>query len=107
MGWRTPEVGDRIVILDGAGVPLCIIWSTAVETMPFDQVDDRFALLEGEGFRDRSDWRAAHWRYFSRRYQEIGREPTRDMPVVCHEFRVVHLVRTAGTRATPWDAGPR
>jgi hypothetical protein len=71
--------------------------------MPFDEVDDRLARREDAGFRDGSDWHAYHRRDFSRRYEQIGRDPTKDTPVVCHEFRVVYPAYRAPVRA-PEDA---
>jgi uncharacterized protein YhfF len=89
-GWKTPAVGDKTIILDGDGQPLCVIETTAVAVMPFNAVDAAFARREGEGFETIDDWREAHWRYFARRCQEIGKEPDEEMPVLCQEFRVVH-----------------
>ena len=89
-GWKTPAVGDKTIILDGQGCPLCVIETTAADVLPFNAVDAAFARLEGEGFDTIEQWRQAHWRYFARRCQEIGREPDEEMPVVCQRFRVVY-----------------
>ncbi len=89
-GWKTPAVGDKTIILDGVGQPLCVIETTAVVVLPFDAVDAAFARREGEGFATVDDWRRAHWGYFARRCQEIGREPDEAMPVLCQQFRVVY-----------------
>ena len=89
-GWKTPDVGDKTIILDGKNWPLCIIETTAVAIKPFIAVDEAFARREGEGFTSVADWRRTHWRYFSRRCAAIGRTPTEEMPVCCQEFRVVY-----------------
>ena len=89
-GWKRPEVGDTTIILDGEGSPLCIIETTVAVVKPFADVDVAFAVLEGEGFQSVDDWRRAHWRYFSRRCQEIGKAPSEDMPVLCQQFTVVY-----------------
>jgi uncharacterized protein YhfF len=89
-GWQTPSVGDKTIILDGENQPLCVIETIEVAVKPFDAVDEAFARLEGEGFESVDDWRRAHWRYFSRRCAEIGREPSEQMPVLCQQFRVVY-----------------
>lgn len=88
--WKPPAVGAKTVILDGREYPLCIIETTAVRIMPFNAVDAGFARREGEGFESVGDWQRAHWRYFARRCAEIGREPSEEMPVICHEFRVIY-----------------
>ncbi len=89
-GWKTPTVGDKTIILDGTGRPLCIIETTVATVQPFDAVGEAFARLEGEGFESVEDWRRAHWRYFSRRCVEIGSAPSEQMPVLCQQFRVVY-----------------
>jgi len=61
-----------------------------VEIVPFDNVSDSFAATEGEGDKTLRYWREAHWRFFSRECQRIGREPNLHMPVVCEEFKVVY-----------------
>jgi uncharacterized protein YhfF len=71
-----------------------LIQSTHIEIVPFDSVSDGFAATEGEGDRTLRFWREAHWRFFSRECQRIGREPTLDMPVVCEQFKVVYPAET-------------
>ena len=85
-----PKVGDLSVVTDWHGVPVCIIESTHIEIVPFDSVSDSFAAIEGEGDKTLRYWREAHWRFFSRECQRIGREPDWHMPVVCERFRVVY-----------------
>ena len=60
-----PSPGDHHVIVDGEGLPLCIIRTTSVEIRPFGQVDAQFAWDEGEGDRSLQWWRDAHIRYFA------------------------------------------
>ena len=57
--------GDHSVILDGAGAPICIIRTTAVEIRPYGEVDEAFAWDEGEGDRTLADWRRGHEWYFA------------------------------------------
>jgi uncharacterized protein YhfF len=85
-----PEVGALSVVTDWQGNPLCVIRTTHVEIVPFDSVSDSFAAREGEGDKTLRYWREAHWKYFSRECQRIGREPALHMPVVCEQFMVVY-----------------
>jgi uncharacterized protein YhfF len=85
-----PKVGDLSVVTNWHGAPVCIIESTHIEIVPFDSVSDSFAAIEGEGDKTLRYWREAHWRFFSRECQRIGREPDLHMPVVCERFRVVY-----------------
>ncbi len=84
-----PRAGEYSIILNGAGEPLCIIETTRVYIEPYNLVDQEQAYAEGEGDRSLAYWREAHWDYFARRCELLGREPSEYMPVVCERFRVV------------------
>lgn len=79
-----PEAGRRDVVLDGSGRPACVIETTSVLIQRFDQVDEAFALAEGEGPYEA--WRDAHIAYFGR---NGGYQP--DMVLVCERFRLVEV----------------
>lgn len=81
-----PYPGALRVVTDWAGTPLCVIETTAVDILPYDQVSAEFAAVEGEGDLSLRFWREAHWDYFCRECARIGRMPTQDMPVVCERF---------------------
>jgi uncharacterized protein YhfF len=85
-----PKPGYTQVVLDGRGVPRCVIETTTVKVMPFRYVDQAFAAAEGEGDADLASWRKGHWRYFERTLAAIGKRPTEDMPLVCERFRVLY-----------------
>jgi uncharacterized protein YhfF len=44
-----PPVGGLSIVLDGAGRPLCVIETLAVEVLPFEAVTAEFAAAEAEG----------------------------------------------------------
>ena len=83
------QVGDRSVYTDWDHNPVCLIEYTRIETHPFDQVPEAFALSEGEG--DYTAWRDGHIAWFER---TGGWSP--DMLVVCENFRVVEVFADAG-----------
>jgi len=85
-----PKPRDLSVVTRWDGRPVCVIETTRVEIHPYDEVDDAFAAAEGEGDGSLRYWRDAHWRFFSRECQRIGRTPDMKMPVVCERFDVVH-----------------
>jgi uncharacterized protein YhfF len=80
-----PTVGRRDVVLDGQGRPSAVIETLEVTICRFDEVDERFALDEGEG--SLAEWRAAHEAYFGR---NGGFSP--DMPLTCERFRLVEVL---------------
>ncbi|MFV0634580.1 ASCH domain-containing protein [Demequina sp.] len=87
-GEKVPEVGDLSIILDGAGEPRAVLETTAIEIVPFDQVDAEHAAAEGEGDRTLAHWRAVHERYW-REHSDSPRGYEPDMPVICERFRVL------------------
>ena len=84
-----PEVGDLNVVTNWQGEGLCIIETTAVDIVPFNEISAQYAYSEGEGDRSLSYWQDVHWQYYHRELVESDREPTQDMPIVCEAFRVV------------------
>lgn len=96
-GETVPRPGDFSVVTDGSGVARCVIRTTSVAIVPFDEVDERFAHDEGEGDRSLEYWREAHWDYFVRELAAIGATARPDMPVVCEHFEVVFPPDEAGT----------
>lgn len=86
-----PQPGDLSIIITWDGVPQCIIETTEVRILPYNEVDPQFAYDEGEGDRSLAYWRRVHWDFFSREAAAIGREPSQTMPVVCERFRVVYV----------------
>lgn len=79
-----PQVGRYDVVLDGQGNPACIIETTEVTIKRFCDVDEEFALSEGEGPYEA--WKAGHIAYFSR---NGGYSP--DMELVCERFNLIHV----------------
>ncbi len=87
---KIPQVGELFILTDGRDLPLCIIETTEVKIREFDQIDERFAYDEGEGDRTLAYWREAHWRFFSRVCERIGKKTNPNMPLVCERFRLVY-----------------
>ena len=55
-----PVVGDRGVVIDSLGRPVCITEVTEVRVAPLAGVDLAHAIAEGEGFHSISGWRLGH-----------------------------------------------
>jgi uncharacterized protein YhfF len=86
-----PQMGDLSVILDWKGEARCIIQTTRIDILPFDEVSTEFAWTEGEGDRSLAHWREGHQRYFTRELEGIGMAFAQHIPVVCERFEVVLL----------------
>lgn len=85
-----PQPGQFFIITDWDNHPLCVIETTVVQVVPFNQVGEEQAFLEGEGDRSLEFWREVHWRFFSMECREIGKQPSETMPVVCERFRLIY-----------------
>ncbi|MCP3856549.1 MAG: ASCH domain-containing protein [Actinomycetia bacterium] len=75
-----PRNGDHSIVLDGQGLPVCIISTTEVVVVPFGEVDEQFARDEGEGDRTLTWWRTSHQGYFA------GQGLDDDTPMVLERF---------------------
>ena len=98
-GAAIPAPGDLSIVTDFAGTPLCVVETTRVDIVPFEDVSAEFAATEGEGDGSLGYWRAAHTAYFARECARLGRTPEPRMPVVCERFEVVYRDPGAGASA--------
>ena len=78
------EVGKRMVMLDGSGIPRAVLETVELTQRRFGEVDAAFAFDEGVGDRTLASWRRAHRNYFGRRGTFAP-----DMLLWCERFRVV------------------
>jgi uncharacterized protein YhfF len=90
-----PDVGDFSVITDGSGVAQCVVQTTAIQIVAFDDVDEAHARSEGEGDLSLAYWRESHWAFYTRELASYGRVAEHDMPIVCERFEVVFPLSTA------------
>ena len=87
-GDAMPVVGRQDIALNWDGTPALVIKTVAVSEMRFCDVDESFALAEGEN-DELHGWRKAHQLFFER-----NGGFTEDMMLVCERFELVHeLVR--------------
>jgi uncharacterized protein YhfF/RimJ/RimL family protein N-acetyltransferase len=87
-----PSAGDTEIVVNHLNAPSLVTRITEVEVVPFNQVSAQFAAREGEGDGSLDYWRKAHWAFFSRECERLGREPSDTMPVVCSSFEVLDVV---------------
>jgi uncharacterized protein YhfF len=67
-----------------------ILQTTNVELVPFDEVDEDYAMKEGEGDQTLSYWKEKHWDFFSKDLASFGEIAEEDMMVVCEEFELIY-----------------
>ncbi len=85
-----PQVEDHWIVNDGDGKPICIIQTTDVSIIPFDEVPEIYAYEGGEEDRSLETWRPMYWQYILSECQRIGREPHEKAPLVMEHFAVVY-----------------
>ena len=91
-GEAVPQVGDIELVVDHRKELALVTQVTRVEVKPYREVDSAYAAIEGEGDGSLEYWREAHWAFFSRECERLGREPSEAMPVVCCVFRLLHVL---------------
>lgn len=87
---EAPVEGGYSVVTDFDGKPKCVLRTTEVRVLPYNEVDAEFAFDEGEGDQSLDYWREVHWDYFADRCAEIGREASLEMPVNCERFELLY-----------------
>jgi len=83
-----PVVGGYYISLNWGGIPALVIKTTEVRIMAFKDVDEVFALAEGEN-SSLEGWRKGHRAYFER---NLGFDP--DMKLVCERFDLIEVLAT-------------
>lgn len=87
-GSNIPQVGDYSIVTDWEGNPRCVIETTAITIIPFDEVTYEICKREGEDDTLES-WQIGHRKFFMNEGKALGYEFTENMPVVFEDFRVV------------------
>lgn len=85
-----PSAGEYSVILDSKDNAVCVIQTTKVYVIPFNEVTEEQAFKEGEGDKSLEYWREVHKKFFTECMEEAGLKFSSDMKVVCEEFVVVY-----------------
>ncbi|HZK54893.1 MAG TPA: ASCH domain-containing protein [Desulfosporosinus sp.] len=89
-GEPLPQVGDFNIITDWQGIAQCIIETKIVSILPFKDVTEEFAEIEGEGDKSLKYWKEVHVEFFTRELLEHKNKFEVSMLVVCQEFETVY-----------------
>lgn len=87
---QIPGTDDYSVITNYNGDAQCIIKNKKVLVLPFRDVTEELAYIEGEGDKSLRYWREVHIEFFTREIKSEGLEFNEDMEVVFEEFEVVY-----------------
>ena len=77
------------VVTDFEGHLMCVIQTTEIRHLPFDEVDAQFAFDEGEGDLSLAYWRQVHWAYFTKEAGALGIGFDEKSLVCCERFKVL------------------
>jgi uncharacterized protein YhfF len=78
-GEQPPAAGERLTVIDSAGLPVGIIEILKTEVLAMSEVDDGVARAEGESYQTAAGWRAEHERFWR---EEVFADREADMPVL-------------------------
>ncbi|MDQ0208795.1 ASCH domain-containing protein [Alkalicoccobacillus murimartini] len=84
---QIPTVGDYSIILNKKDEPVAITQITKVEIKPLNEVDEAFAIAEGDGSYE--NWYTIHKRYFTEKLREVGMQYKEDMLLVCQTIKLI------------------
>jgi uncharacterized protein YhfF/predicted enzyme related to lactoylglutathione lyase len=85
-GDSLPKENELKIIIDWGKKPICITKTKSVIIKKFNEVDEEFAIKEGEGDRSLAYWKQGHQKYFSNYLKIFGIEFTEEIELVCEEF---------------------
>lgn len=85
-----PAVGNLAIITNWEGEAQCIIQTTEVDVLPFNEVTEDYAVKEGEGDQSLQYWKKVHWDFFSKDLASFGEIAEEDLMVICEQFEVVY-----------------
>jgi uncharacterized protein YhfF len=86
---KAPIDNGYSVVTSFEGEPLCVLRTTEIRHVPFNEVDSRFAFDEGEGDQSIEHWREGHWAYFSNEAAQYRLEFDETSLVCCERFEMV------------------
>ena len=78
------------VVTDFEGIPLCIIQTTEIRHLPFNEVAAQFAFDEGEGDQSLDYWREVHQRYFTKEAADYNLEFNEKSLLACERFKLLN-----------------
>lgn len=95
-GSKPPEPGTRDLLLDSDERPVAVVETVECRVVRLADVDDQYAIDEGEGYANAAEFRVSHERFWNGYLDELREQLgdpdfviDDDTLVVCERFRVV------------------
>lgn len=85
-----PMVDGHSIITDWNGIAQCVIRTKKITILPFKNVSEELANIEGEGDKSLAYWQKVHIHYFTRELKKLNMDFSQNMLVVFEEFEVVY-----------------
>ncbi len=85
-----PKEKDLHIITDFSGSAACIIEVTEVEIIPFNEITEKHAQIEGEGDGSLEYWQEGHLKFFKEDAKALNFEFRENDLVVFMTFKVIH-----------------
>lgn len=85
-----PSVNDLSIITDYEKNPVAIIQTIKVEVKPFNEIDETYATLEGEGDLSLTYWKKVHKETFEQDAKKHKITFNEDSLVVCEIFKTIY-----------------
>ncbi|KAF1299287.1 hypothetical protein BAU15_01180 [Enterococcus sp. JM4C] len=79
--------GDQWLIVNSLDEPICEVVVTEVRYRPFGEIDETFAIEEGDGTFE--NWHQIHRAYYGQLLAEYGQELTEETILECIYFEKV------------------
>ena len=90
-GKPLPQAADYWIVTNGGDDPVCVVQTTEVRLVPFDEVTADYARDGGERDRSLESWRGIYWRLIVSECARMQRTPNEKAPLVMERFRVVYV----------------
>ena len=87
-GLELPKVGNYSIVTDFDNNPRCVIKTTTVTILPFNEMTFDICKREGED-NTLESWQKGHRNFFAEDGKVLGYEFTESMPVVFEDFEVI------------------
>ena len=82
-------ISEYNIILNKALEPVVLIQLEKVEFVSYDEIDESFAIAEGDGSYE--NWDAIHTRFFTEALSHFNETFNRKIILVCQHFKVLSI----------------